>query len=187
LTVKERQQWWQGVASVHDGKAAPKDNHIHEGNDGGVVIIDKAKATLENNDIHSNTQAGVEVQGEGSEAVLKGNHIHDGKAEGVVIVHEAKATLENNDIIGNDLDGVRLQDHTTAFLTSNTIKGDGVCLVERTEEELAVWTLPNAALYRSPGGFPGLRVSNHSTVFMSPGSNVIEGNGKAGPGGTHAG
>ena len=36
------------------------------------------------------------------------------------------------------------------------------------------------AFYRSPNGFPGVRVLNHSTVTMPPGSNTIEGNGKVG-------
>jgi parallel beta-helix repeat protein len=156
-----------------------KGNTVHDGKLSGVFIFGKAKATLENNKIHSNTRAGVYVGGEGSEAVLKGNHIHGGKAAGVFTIDKAKATLENNNIIGNDLNGVQLQDHAIAILTSNTIKGNGVCLVERTEEELADWSEPRAALYRSPGGFPGLHVLGHSTVSMSPGSNTIEGNGKA--------
>jgi hypothetical protein len=84
--------------------------------------------------------------------------------------------LEINNIIGNGLAGVQLQDHATATLTGKTIKGNGVCLVERTEEELAAWT----ALYCSSGGFPGLRVLDHSTVSMSADSNTIEGNGKVG-------
>jgi parallel beta-helix repeat protein len=58
---------------------------IHDGKEGGVVICRGASATLENNNIHSNTLNGVDVAGEGSEAVLRGNRIYEGKAEGVLI------------------------------------------------------------------------------------------------------
>ena len=170
-----------GVTVRGEGsEAVLKTNTIRDGKFVGVGICEKAKATLENNDIHSNTEAGVTVQDEGSEAVLKTNTIRDGKGDGVSIVKKAKATLEDNTIIGNDLAGVQLQDHATATLTGNTTKGNGACLAERIEEELAVWTEARVALYRSSGGFPGLRVLDHSTVSMSFGSNTIEGNGKVG-------
>ena len=99
---------------------------------------------------------------------------------GRVIFEGASATLENNTITDNDWAGVVLQDHATATLTGNTIKGNGQCKIERTEEELAAWPESRVALYRSPNGFPGVRVLNHSTITMPPGSNTIEGNGKVG-------
>ena len=42
------------------------------------------------------------------------------------------------------------------------------------------WDEEEIALYRSPDGFPGVHVFDHSTVTMPPGSNTIEGNGKVG-------
>jgi parallel beta-helix repeat protein len=169
------------VAVQDEGsEAVLKTNTIRDCKDSGVFICGKAEATLENNDIHSNTLAGVYARGEGSEAVLKTNTIRDSKDSGVLVCEKAKATLENNTIIGNDHAGVQLQDHATATLTGNTIKGNGLCLAERIEEELAAWTEARVALYRSSGGFPGLGVLDHSTVSMSPGSNTIEGNGKVG-------
>ena len=59
-------------------------------------------------------------------------------------------------------------------------KGNGQCKIEQTEEELATWNEVKVALYRSPHGFPGVRVLSESTVTMPPGSNTIEGNGKVG-------
>jgi parallel beta-helix repeat protein len=153
---------------------------IHDGKEGGLFIAERASVTLENNNIHSNTLGGVDVQGEGSDAVLRGNRIHDGKEMGVVISEGASATLENNTITDNDLSGVQLQLHATATLNGNTIKGNGQCKIERTEEELAEWSEARAALYRSPDGFPGVRVLSESTVTMPPGSNTIKGNGKVG-------
>ena len=44
---------------------------------------------------------------------------------------------------------------------------------------LAGWTEDEAALHRSPDGFPGVLVVN-STVTMPHGSNTVEGNGKGG-------
>ena len=155
-------------------------NRIHDGKEEGVLIFVGASATLENNNIHLNTHSGVLVRGEGSEAVLRGNHIHDGKGDGVGIGVKASATLENNTITDNDVSGVHLQDHATATLTDNTIKGNGQCKIERTEEELVEWDEEDVALYRSPNGCPGVFVMKHSTVTMPPGSNTIEGNGKVG-------
>jgi parallel beta-helix repeat protein len=153
---------------------------IHDGKGGGVLICLGASATFENNNIHSNTECGVYVNGEGSEAVLRGNRIHDGKKEGVVICDGASATLENNTITDNDLTGFDIGGHTTATLTGNTIKGNGQCKIERTEEGLVEWDEEEIALYRSPNGFPGVYAAVHSTVTMPPGSNTIAGNGKVG-------
>jgi parallel beta-helix repeat protein len=153
---------------------------IHDGERSGVAIGDGASAPLENKIIHSNTLGGVVVQDEGSEAVLRGNRIHDGKSSGVVIHDGASATLENNGITENDWAGVDIDGHATATLTGNTIKGNGQCKIERTEEVLATWSESRVALYRSPDGLPGVRVVLDSTVTMPPGSNTIEGNGKVG-------
>jgi parallel beta-helix repeat protein len=172
-----------GVRVLDEGsEAVLRGNRIHDGKAGGVLIDEGASATLENNNIHSNSRAGVQVEGEGSQVVLRSNLIHDGKEEGVVICEGASATLENNTITDNDLSGVQLQLHATATLNGNTIKGNGQCKIERTEEELAMWSESRVALYRSPNGFPGVRVLNHSTVTMPPGSNTIEGNGKGSTG-----
>ena len=65
-------------------------------------------------------------------------------------------------------------------LTGNTIKGNGQCKIERTEEELAEWSEARVALYRSPDGIPGVCVQSESTVTMPPGSNTIEDNSKVG-------
>jgi parallel beta-helix repeat protein len=154
---------------------------IHDGKRAGVLIYDGAGATLENNNIHSNTEAVVAVYGEGSEAVLRGNRIHDGKAVGVVVFKRASATLENNTITDNDQTGVLIDGRATAILTGNTIKGNGQCKIERTEEVLATWPESRVALYRSTG-FPGVRVLRDSTITMPPGSNTIESNGKVGSG-----
>jgi parallel beta-helix repeat protein len=153
---------------------------IHDGKETGVVIREGASATLENNNIHSNKESGVHVQDEGSEAMLRGNRIHDGKEEGVGICDGASATLENNTITDNDFQGVIIENHATATLIGNTIKGNGQCKIERTEEVLVEWTEEDVALYRSPNGFPGVRAIDYSTVTMPPGSNTIEGNGKVG-------
>ena len=123
---------------------------------------------------------GVEVNGEGSEAVLRGNRIYDGKLSGVLILNGASATLENNTITDNDWAGVDIDDHATATLTGNTIKGNGQCKIERTEEVLATWPEVMITLYRSLDGFSGVRALDHSTITMPPGSNTIEGNGKVG-------
>ena len=112
--------------------------------------------------------------------MLRSNTIHDGMSTGVSINGQASATLENNTITDNDLAGVQLTRNATATLTGNTIKGNGQCKIERTEEVLATWSEAKVALYRSPDGFPGVRVVDHSTVTMPPGSNTIEGNGKVG-------
>jgi hypothetical protein len=157
-----------------------KTNHIHDGNAAGVVISRKAKATLEVNNIHSNTLAGVQVKGECSEALLDGNHIYNGINAGVTIKSKANATLQNNNITVNDGSGVQLQGHATATLTGNIIKGNGVCIVVRTEEEVADWSDAKVSLHGSSSGFPGLRVLDHSIITMLPCSNIIEGNGKVG-------
>ena len=169
-----------GVTVQGEGsEAVLRGNRIHDGKGGGMGIRDGASATLENNNIHSNTLVGVIVEGEGSEAVLRGNRIHDGKECGVLISTKASATLENNTITNNDLAGVLIDDHATTTLTGNTIKGNGQCKIERTEEVFASWPESRVALYRSTG-FPGVRVRRRSTVTMPPGSNTIEGNGKVG-------
>jgi parallel beta-helix repeat protein len=153
---------------------------IHDGESNGVIVGDGASATLENNNIHSNTLFGVQVGDEGSKAVLRGNSIHDGKDTGVGICKGASAILENNTITDNDQAGVDIDDHATATLTGNTIKGNGQCKIERTEEELVEWPEADIAFYRSPNGFPGVHATDHSTITMPPGSNTIEGNGKMG-------
>ena len=79
---------------------------VHDGMGTGVFINKEASATLENNNIHSNTKGGVQVQGEGTKAVLRDNRIHDGKSSGVSINDGASATLENNNIHSNTLIGV---------------------------------------------------------------------------------
>jgi parallel beta-helix repeat protein len=155
-------------------------NRIHDGKWGGVFINTGASATLESNNVHSNTLCGVTVFGEGSEAMLRGNRIHDGKSSGVDIRRGASATLENNTVTDNDLAGVLIANTATATLTGNTIKGNGQCKIERTEEELAMLPEAMITLYRSPEDLPGVRVVGHSTVTMPPGSNTIEGNGKVG-------
>ena len=66
--------------------------------------------------------------------------------------------------------------------SGNTIKGNGQCKIERTEEELAEWPEDMLALYHSTG-LPGIHVFDHSTITMPPGSNTIEGNGKVGSSG----
>ena len=99
---------------------------------------------------------------------------------GLFICAGASATLENNTITDNEQTGVEIIDDVTATLTGNTIKGNGQCKIERTEEELATWSKVKVALYRSPDGFPGMRVLRECTITMPPGSNTIESNGKVG-------
>jgi parallel beta-helix repeat protein len=174
----------QGVTVQDEGsKAVLRGNRIHDGKESGVVIFEGASSTFENNNIYSNTLQGVGVQGKGSEVVMRGNHIHDGKGEGMFICDGASATLENNTITDNDLAGVDIDDYSTATLTGNTIKGNGQCKIERTEEELAGLLEDDIALYRSSNGFPGVRAAEHSTVTMPLDSNAIEGNGKVGSSG----
>jgi parallel beta-helix repeat protein len=92
----------------------------------------------------------------------------------------ASVTLENNTITDNDHEGVIIAGRSTATLVGNTIKGNGQCKIERTEEVLARWSESRVTVYRSPDGFPGVHVMKHSTITMPPGSNTIEGNGKVG-------
>ena len=94
------------------------------------------------------------------------------------IGYQIKAIHENNTITDGDPAGVLIEDYATPTLTGNTIKGNGQCKIELTEEELATWPESRVAHYRSSNGFPGVRVLNDSTVTMPPGSNTIEGNGK---------
>ena len=115
-----------------------------------------------------------------SSAVVVRCRIHNGNEGGVLICGGASATLENNTITVNDLAGVDIYHQATATLVGNTIKGNGQCKIERTEEVLVEWTEEDVALYRSPNGFPGVRVVGHSTITMPPGSNAVEGNGKVG-------
>jgi parallel beta-helix repeat protein len=153
---------------------------IHDGKSGGVGIAVGASATLENNNIHSTSEAVLVVYEEGSKVVIRGNRIHDGKGDGVVIATNACATLLNNTITDNDLAGITVAVHSTSTLTGSTIKGNGQCKVERTEEELATWSEAKLDFHRSPDGFPGVRVLRDCTITMPPGSNTIEGNGKLG-------
>jgi parallel beta-helix repeat protein len=180
---------------IRDGASATLENNTITNNDlGGVLNAVHSTATLTGNAIKGNGQCKIEQTEEelagwpeviaaGASATLENNRIHDGKGEGVVIAVGASATLENNTITDNDHIGVIIGNHATTTLTGNTIKGNGQCKIERTEEELAVWSEAMATVYRSPGGFPGVRVLMHSTVTMPSGSNTIEGNGKVGSSG----
>ena len=53
------------------------------------------------------------------------------------IGYQIKAIHENNTITDGDPAGVLIEDYATATLTGNTIKGNGQCKIELTEEELA--------------------------------------------------
>lgn len=108
-----------------------------------------------------------------------GNYLHHSKTYGTIILGNAKATIEDNIITDNDCAGISI-DHSTAILNGNTIKDNGRCKIVRAEEELAVWHPTRAAVYRSPDGFPGVRVENLSSITMPPYSNAIDGNGKVG-------
>ena len=90
-----------------------------------MVITAGASVTLENNNIHSNTLHGVEVRGEGSEAVLRGNRIHDGEEQGVFIFEGASATLKNNNM---NMDTCEVLHHCTyAYHKTNAVlRGDRI-------------------------------------------------------------
>jgi F-box protein 11 len=150
---------------------------VHDGKNVGVALVNKASATLLNNEICSNAEAGVHVQGVGSEAYLKGNHIHDEEMYGVVIIRNASAKLEGNTITGNDLAGVTVTNHCTVSLRENTITNNGHAKRQRTDEEMEGWHARAVDAYLAGEGFPGVAVVLYSTVSMPPGSNTLKGNG----------
>ena len=53
------------------------------------------------NDIYGNAMAGVEISGEGSEAVVERNRIFDNRTRGVNIVKQAKGTVGQNLLLSN--------------------------------------------------------------------------------------
>jgi parallel beta-helix repeat protein len=103
-----------------------RNNRIHDGKGGGVLVNNGGKGTLEDNDISANTLSGVEINGEDSDPTLRRNRIHDGKEAGVLVNEGGKGTLEDNDIFANTLVGVEIRgegSHPT--LRNNRINKNG--------------------------------------------------------------
>jgi hypothetical protein len=104
---------------------------IHDGSGAGVFIGGRAQAELEKNNIHSHALSCVQVQDEGSEAILRGNRIYHGAQAGVYVFDKAKATLENNSIRSHLRAGIRVDDCCEVMMTGNRIcdgKANGVLI-----------------------------------------------------------
>ena len=146
---------------------------IHDGM-AGVFIGNKAKAVLENNDIHSLIFSAVQVQDEGTEAVLRGNTIHHGKQAGVYVFAKAKADLFNNVIHSTCRAGVRVDDASQVALRGNRLFDSEGCGVLMSGKG-TMGTLENNII--TSNDLPGVLIFDCSAISCCAG-NTVEGNGR---------
>ena len=103
-------------------------NKIHDGKQGGVLVVDSGLSTLEDNDITGNAHSGVMVKTGGNPTVRR-NQIHDNKASGVYVYHSGLSTLEDNDITGNAHSGVEVTTGGNPTVRGNRINRNGYTAV----------------------------------------------------------
>ncbi len=108
-----------GVGIRGDADPRLRRNQIHDNEQGGVKVYERAQGTLEDNDIFGNTLTGVAIS-DSADPTLRRNRIHDNQA-GVLVYEGSKSTLEENDIFGNVLSGVQIRKHGKATLRRNRI------------------------------------------------------------------
>jgi parallel beta-helix repeat protein len=115
----------------------------------------------------------VQVEDEGSEAVLRGNRIHDGKSSGVSINDGASATLENNNIHSNVESCVQVYgEGSQAVLRGNHIQDGKMFGV--SVSDVASATLENNTI--TDNDLSGVLIADHSTATLT--GNTIKGNGQ---------
>src|SRR5215213_6627414 len=110
----------RSAVGIH-GSADPRlrRNQIHNNEQGGVKIYERAQGTIEDNDIFGNALTAVAIS-DGADPTLRRNRIHDNQA-GVLVYDGGKGTLEDNDIFGNALSGVQIRKNGNAILRRNRI------------------------------------------------------------------
>jgi hypothetical protein len=145
---------------------------IHDGM-AGVFIGNKAKAVLENNDIHSLIFSAVQVQDEGTKAVLRGNTIHHGKQTGVYVFDEAKADVFNNIIHSTRRACVRVHDASQVVLRGNRMFDSDGCGVLMSGKGTGA-TMENNII--TSNDLPGVLLFDSSAISCFAG-NIVEGNG----------
>src|SRR5205807_2468125 len=119
--------------AIHGG-ADPRlrRNRIHDGKQGGVLVIENGLGIVEDNDIFENALAAVRIK-EGGNPTVRRNRIHDGKQGGVFVYENGQGTLEDYDIFGNTLAGVEIKEGGNPTLRRNRIhdgKQGGVLVIE---------------------------------------------------------
>jgi F-box protein 11 len=103
-------------------------NTIHDGKQGGVLVMDSGLGTLEDNDITGNAHSGVMVKA-GGDPTVRRNQIHDNKASGVYVYDGGLGTLEDNDITGNAHAGVEITTGGIPTVRGNRINRNGYTAV----------------------------------------------------------
>ena len=76
-------------------------NKIHDGKQGGVLVVDSGLSTLEDNDITGNAHSGVEVT-TGGNPTVRGNRINRNGYTAVYVHDGGRGAVENNDLTGNE-------------------------------------------------------------------------------------
>lgn len=115
-------QGW-AIVVIHKG-ADPvlRGNVIHDGKQGGVMVLNKGRGLLEKNEIYGNALSGVSVKTH-ADPVLRGNVIRDGKQVGAMIYEEGRGLLEKNEIYDNAYSNVEIRTAADPVLRGNVIRG----------------------------------------------------------------
>ena len=121
-----------GVSVVGCGsEAILRNNHVHNGKEGGVYVVDQASATMHNNRILSNDLAGVYAFSRASVTLSQGNSI---KGNGQAKIEREEEELRNWPAAvgerfrsGEGLPGVIALEESSLFVQTgdNTISGNG--------------------------------------------------------------
>jgi len=97
-----------------------RNNRIHDGRQGGVMVYTAGLGTVEDNEIMGHTLSGVEIRGNAN-PTLRRNHIHHNKQNGVLVSDSSLGTLEDNDITHNGYAGVQIRTEGNPTVRRNQI------------------------------------------------------------------
>jgi parallel beta-helix repeat protein len=109
-------------------------NWVHNNSASGIVVRAGMSPTIEANKVIENGNAGIDIDGIGTNPLIRTNQVRDNLAEGIVVSGGAAGQIENNRIAGNLRFGIRVTGvGSTPRIRVNAIHDNGVYELEITD------------------------------------------------------
>jgi parallel beta-helix repeat protein len=144
------------------GDALPwiKGNHIHDGDQEGIWIADRACGLIEGNDICHNGLAGIAIRN--ARPTVRENRIYEGRDQGIYIGEAAGGMIENNIIRENRGIGIEIDGQANPTVRENHVHSNGKQGIHNKADGRATIINDNEVSGHPAGdvvdeGFPGHR------------------------------